>query len=257
MHRFVQAIARTPAATFASGITTAALGTPLFQETMAQHGAYCDVLSSVGIDVMVLEADAQHPDSTFVEDTAVVSGGRAMLTRPGAMSRLGEVPTMRNALSRFFGKLDAIEEPGTVDGGDVCEADDRVYIGLTQRTNYQGADQLLTWFRRHGKAVSIVDMRDLPLLHLKSAMSYVGDGTFVVTESLHSRLDLTDMRIVTPLRDEEYGANCLRVNDVVMLPANHPHLRKTLEQLGFAIRVLDVSEFRKMDGGLSCLSIRF
>ncbi len=257
MQRFTHAIARTPAATFASGITTAALGMPLLQKTIAQHAAYCDAICSAGIDVMVLAADAKHPDSTFVEDAAVVSRGRAMLTRPGAISRQGEVATMRDALSRFFDELDQIEEPGTLDGGDVCEADDRVYIGLSQRTNHQGAAQLSTWFGRHGKAVSIVDMRDLSVLHLKSAMSYVGDGTFVVIESLLSRLDLVDMRVITPQPGEEYGANCVRVNDVLMLPSDHPHLSDALDTRGFATLVLDVSEFRKMDGGLSCLSIRF
>jgi dimethylargininase len=255
--RFTRAIARTPAATFASGITTSQLGKPLLAEALEQHQAYCDALRQAGLNVVVLTDDPTYPDSTFVEDAAVVARSRAIVARPGASSRQGETGAVRYGLAAFFDSIDEIAAPGTLDGGDVCEADGRAFIGLSHRTNRSGAGQLASWFSAQGTTASIVDIRDLSLLHLKSAMAYLDNGLFAVTGELADRCGLSAPEIVTVTPAEAYAANCVRVNDVVLIAEGYPLLRRELERRGFSTLALDVSEFRKMDGGLSCLSIRF
>jgi dimethylargininase len=258
MTQFTRAIARRPAANFAGGLTTSSLGSPDFERTLEQHARYCDALRDAGVAVTMLEPDDRHPDSTFVEDTAIVARGCAIVTRPGAASRLGEAAAMREPLSRFFSSLAEIEAPGTVDGGDVCEADARAFIGLSHRTNRSGAEQLAAWFAINGISASIVDIRDIDsILHFKSGVAYVGDGCFVAIDELIGRLDIPRSSIVATAPDEEYGANCVRVNDVVLVASGHPHLERDLAARGFTPVALDMSEYQKMDGGLSCLSIRF
>ena len=157
--RIRNAIVRLPAANFASGITAASLGTPSFENACEQHAAYRTALSVAGATVTVLEPDPRHPDAHFVEDVAVVLDAEwAVLTRPGASARAGEVASIRRPLERFFETLDAIEPPGTLDGGDVCDAGDRAYIGLSQRTNAAGATELANLFARVGKDSAVIDV---------------------------------------------------------------------------------------------------
>src|SRR3954469_25832550 len=142
---FTHAIVRPPAATFSSGITSSGLGPPDLALALEQHEAYCRTLERLGLSLIRLAPDAAFPDSTFVEDTAIVTGRGAILTRPGAPSRAGEVTALGAALAPWFPKLDGITAPGTVDGGDVCEAGDHFFIGVSQRTNAEGAAQLGAW----------------------------------------------------------------------------------------------------------------
>ncbi|HTX59147.1 MAG TPA: arginine deiminase family protein [Verrucomicrobiae bacterium] len=255
---FHYAIARRPAPTFADGLTSAALGAPSLELALAQHASYVDALERCGVRVVTLDPDPRYPDSTFVEDTAVIAGGTAVLTRPGASSRRGEVLAIREALGAFFTRIAEIAEPGTVDGGDVCEAGDRIYIGLSERTNESGAEQLAGMLEEAGFETAFVDIRDLrSILHLKSGLAYLGEDTFVVVAELAARLMLRGKRIIQPSAREAYAANCVRVNDAVLVPEGFPELRRELERAGFATLPLDVGEYRKMDGGLSCLSLRF
>jgi len=256
--KFTRAIARRPAPTFADGLTSVSLGVPDYDKVLRQHEAYCDALLRTGVEVLLLDPDDRYPDSTFVEDTAIVARGCAIVTRPGAQSRLGEAAEIRAPLSQFFATLDEIVAPGTVDGGDVCEADDRAFIGLSHRTNREGAEQLAAWFGKRSIPATIVDIRDLDsILHFKSGWANLGDGTYVVIDELVDRLDVPHESIVRTAPEEAYGANCVRVNDVVLLAAGHPRLQADLVKRGFTPLVLDMSEYQKMDGGLSCLSIRF
>src|SRR5271170_6425187 len=135
---FTEAIVRIPGTNFDQGLTTVQLGVPRFELVLRQHTEYCAALRGCGLNVTTLEADLDHPDSTFVEDTAVLTARSAVLTRPGARSREREVATMRPALLRFFPAMVELEAPGTLDGGDICEADDRFFLGLSHRTNEEG-----------------------------------------------------------------------------------------------------------------------
>lgn len=255
---FSQAIVRLPAANFADGLTTVDMGVPDFQKTLSQHRSYCDALRDCGLTLTHLEADQDHPDSTFVEDVAVLAGRHAMLTRPGAESRAGEVHNMKPALSKFYPEFAGISAPGTLDGGDICEAGEHFIIGISLRTNETGARQLATWLASHGYTSDFVDIRTVPgILHLKSGISYIGDNRMVVIDALADHPAFKPFELVRVQPDEDYAANCVRVNGYVLMASGFPILQNTLEQLGYSIIALDMSEYQKMDGGLSCLSLRF
>jgi dimethylargininase len=253
---FTEAIVRIPGRNFAQGLTTVQLGVPQFELVLAQHAEYCAELRGCGLTVTTLEADLDHPDSTFVEDTAVVTARSAMLTRPGARSREGEVEAMRPVLRRFFPALGEIEAPGTLDGGDICEAGNHFFLGVSQRTNEEGARQLATHLASEGYTSGVVDVRGIQsILHLKSGVSYIGENTLVVIEEM-ARM-FSGYELIVVVREESYAANCVRVNDRVLVAAGYPRLVGELRERGFSPLELDMSEFQKMDGGLSCLSLRF
>jgi dimethylargininase len=255
---FTRAIVRLPASNFAEGLTTADLGTPNYERALKQHEDYCAALEQCGLTLIRLEADPFHPDSTFVEDTAVIAGTCTVLTRPGAPSRSGEVESMRKVLVELFPSLLPIQSPGTVDGGDVCEAGNHFFIGVSERTNEAGAQQLVELLAPFGYTSSLIDIRDLrSILHLKSGLSYLGDNRLAVIEALADRPEFCDYDLVRVNDDEMYAANCIRVNDHVLVAAGYPTLEETLRDLGDHTIALDMTEFQKMDGGLSCLSLRF
>jgi dimethylargininase len=230
----------------------------MYDQVLTQHARYCDALVTCGLAITTLAEDPDHPDSTFVEDTAVLTGRGAVLTRPGARSREGEVAAMRPVLCDFFPDLLEIEAPGTVDGGDICEIEDHFFIGLSLRTNEEGARQLARHLARMGYSSSVVDVRAMNrILHLKSGVSYVGDNTLVVMEEMAEWEAFTGYDLIRVGEEESYAANCVRVNERVLVPAGHPGLTAELTARGFRPLTLDISEFRKMDGGLSCLSLRF
>jgi dimethylargininase len=256
--RLTQAIVRIPAANFAAGMASAiGGGEPDVMLALEQHERYCAALRDCGLEVTSLPPDPHHPDSTFVEDTAVVIPGAAIVTRPGARSRLGEAAAMLTVLRGLFSTVREIKVPGTVDGGDVCEADGDFIIGQSARTNEEGARQLSTFLSEFGHKSTLVDIRRCKaLLHLKTGLSYLGDGVFVVAAEapLGDVLKRYELMSVSPA--ETYAANCIRVNKRILIAAGYPRLLATLTARGYQVIALEMSEFRKMDGGLSCLSLR-
>jgi dimethylargininase len=255
---FTRAIVRTPGKNFAAGLTTVDLGAPRYDQVLAQHARYCEALQACGLAITTLGEDLDHPDSTFVEDTAVVTRHGVVLTRLGALSREGEVAAMRPVLRSFFPVTLEIEAPGTLDGGDICEAEDHFFLGLSLRTNEEGARQLAAHLAGMGYSSTVVDVRSMSsILHLKSGVSYIGDNTLVVMEEMAGWKAFAGYALISVAREESYGANCVQVNDRVLVAAGHPRLAAALTARGFAPLELNMSEFRKMDGGLSCLSLRF
>lgn len=257
--RFTRALVRPPAANFADGLTTVDLGVPDGGLAQQQHAAYCAALARHGCEVIALPADAEHPDSTFVEDTAlIVPGHGALLTRPGAASRAGEVTATGVALAAFFPRLAQVTAPGTLDAGDVCEAGHHVFIGISHRTNDEGAGQLATWLAQFDITAATIDIRNVEgILHLKSGLAAIEPDRLVLIEALADHPAFAGYDIVRVPVGEEYGANCVRVNDVIFVSEGQPQLDARLRALGYTLEVLDMSEYRKMDGGLSCLSLRF
>lgn len=254
---FTRAIVRLPAANFAEGLTTVKLGKPLYAHALEQHEAYCAALERCGLKVIRLEADERFPDSTFVEDTAVLTDKCAILTRPGATSRLGEVAGIEEVLAQSYSQLHRIREPGTLDGGDICDAGDHFFIGISKRTNQAGAEQLAEILASFGYTSSFVDIRRLKgILHLKSGLAYLGDKRLAVIEALAIRAEFQSYNLFSAIADE-YAANCVRLNDHVLVAAGYPQFETMLGRLGYQTIALDMSEFQKMDGGLSCLSLRF
>ena len=255
---FTRAIVRVPGNNFADGLTTVDLGIPHFDQVLEQHALYCDALAACGLKLTVLEPDLRHPDSTFVEDTVILTPQAAILCRPGAPRRAGEVDAIRPAIERFYTRTLAIEPPGTVDGGDICEAGNHFFIGVSLRTNEEGARQLAAHLNALDYSASTVDIRSMTsILHLKSGISYIGDNTLVVMEEMAVNPQFAPFDLIRVSPRESYAANCVRVNHRVLIAEGFPSLASHLTARGFNPLPLNMSEFQKMDGGLSCLSLRF
>jgi dimethylargininase len=253
-----RAIVRLPAENFAKGLTTVDLGEPDFGRALAEHEAYCAALEALGVELTRLPPDPGYPDSTFVEDPAVIAPRGAILTRPGAPSRAGEVDSIAPALAPFFPDIRAISAPGTLDGGDICEAGGHWFIGISERTNDDGARQLARFLRNDGVSASFVDIRGVPgILHLKSGIAWLSGRRLVVIDSLRPDPAFSGWDLVRVDPEEDYAANCVVVNDGVLFARGFPKLERRIAGLGYRPLVLDMSEFQKMDGGLSCLSLRF
>jgi dimethylargininase len=255
---FTRAIVCPPTESFDTGITSAALGPPDWALAEKQHDAYCRTLERLGLALTRLEPDPTYPDGTFVEDAAIVTTRGAILTRPGAASRAGEVVVVEPLLAGWFPELSRIVAPGTVDGGDVCEAGRHFFIGISGRTNPEGAAQLTAWLEPRGFSAVTLDIRRLPgLLHLKTGLSWLGHRRLLAAAELVGHPALEGWEVVPVPPGEEYAANCIRINDAVLVAAGFPITCALLGELGYSLALLDMSEFRKMDGGLSCLSLRW
>lgn len=255
---FSKAIVRKPGSTFAQGITTSTTGTPDLEMALTQHQRYREALHACGLSLTVLEADDQFPDSTFVEDTAILTPYFAVITRPGASSREGEVLAMAEVLAEQIHTLYAITAPGTVDGGDICQVGHHFFIGISERTNEAGATQLAQFLRLAGYSSSTIDIRPIPgLLHLKTGLSYLEHQTVLATRAMLSCHQFTGFKVICVPEDEEYAANCVYINGRVLIPAGYPKVAALLTEAGYQPVPLEMSEFQKMDGGLSCLSLRF
>jgi dimethylargininase len=263
---FTQAIVRPPCVRFAEGLTTLDLGVPNYERALRQHVAYCEALEKCGLTLTRLEADEAYPDSTFVEDTAVIAEGRttvnrapcAILTRPGTMSRAGEVESIATVLFSFCPELHSLQEPGTLDGGDVCQAGEHFFIGISERTNQAGAQQLAALLAPFGYTSSFVDIQGMKdLLHLKSGLASLGDKRLAVIDALAEREEFRAYDLVRVNASEQYAANCVRVNGHVLVAAGYPRFELALQERGYKTLAVETSEFQKMDGGLSCLSLRF
>ena len=255
---FTHAIVRVPGYNFADGLTSVNFGEPKYELALRQWEAYCLALEVCGLTITRLGVALEFPDSTFVEDTAVLTPDGAMLTRPGAASRLGEVAAIASTVRGFYPEAAQIQVPGSLDGGDICEAGNHVFLGISRRTNEEGARQLAEHLAREGFSSSLVDVRGMSsILHLKSGISFIGDDTLVVMEEMADWPAFAGYDLLRVSAEESYAANCVRVNDRVIVASGYPLMTEELMRRGFDPLVLDMSEFRKMDGGLSCLSLRF
>jgi dimethylargininase len=256
--RFTRALVCAPAASFPDGITSSSLGPPDLALALEQHEAYCRALERLELSLVRIAPDSRFPDSTFIEDVAIVTPRGAILARPGAPSRAGEVAAVRPALGQWLPELAEITAPGTVDGGDVCEAGDHFFIGLSGRTNPEGAAQLAAWLAQQGYGTSLVDIRKLPgLLHLKTGVSWLGERRLLAVGGIAGHGALRGWEIVRVPGGEDYAANCVWVNGTLLIAQGFPATAAVLGELGYALMPLPMSEFRKMDGGLSCLSLRW
>ena len=255
---FRNAVVRIPGSNFADGLTTVNLGVPSYEGAMQQHSRYSKALQECGLTITTLDADLRYPDSTFVEDTAVLTPRGAILARSGVLSRAGEVAAIRETISSFFPTALEIETPGTLDGGDICDAEGHFFLGLSHRTNEEGVRQLAAHLASQGYTSSVINVRGMTsILHLKSGISYIGDNTIVAMEEMAGNQLFRNYELIRVSAEESYAANCVRVNERVLVAAGYPHLTAELADRGFNPLVLDMSEFQKMDGGLSCLSLRF
>ena len=253
---FKNAIVRRPGHSLVNGITSAPeLGKPNYGLAIKQHDAYIEALKSCGVEVTVLQADERFPDSCFVEDVAVCTKKFAIIAKPGASSRRGEEKEIIEVIKKFYNNLEYVKEPGTLEGGDVMMVKDHFCIGLSSRTNREGARQLIKTLEKYGMSGSIVEMSEM--LHLKSGLAYLEDNVLLIAGEFVNKLEFKGFNKIIIDEDEIYSANCIRVNDYVLLPAGYPKTKEKIETAGFKTIVVDTSEYRKINGGLSCLSLRF
>ncbi len=254
---FKNAIVRRPCRAMTKGISSAGLGTPEIENALRQHDGYIKALESCGLRVTVLEADERYPDSVFVEDTAVVAEKCAVITYPGAASRQGEEVVIREALKNFYDQKDinVITVPGTLDGGDVMQVKNHFYVGMSDRTNREGVEQFTGMLAPYGYTVSAVEMKEF--LHLKTGVNSLENNNLLVSGEFVGNSIFGGYNQTVVDEAEAYAANSLWLNGTVLVPLGFPKTRKAVEVLGYPVLDVDVSEFRKLDGGLSCLSLRF
>lgn len=255
---FHHVIVRRPCPSVCEGITSAPeLGKPDYEKALKQHDAYIAALKKCGVEVTVLEAMDQFPDSCFVEDTAVLTPNCAIISNPGAPTRQKESGYMVDTIKKFYqeDQIETITAPGTMEGGDVMMVGNHFYIGLSARTNEEGCRQFIAALEKHGHTGSIVPLEKV--LHLKTGLAYLENNNLLVAGEFCEKADFAKFNKIEITVDELYSANCIWVNGTVLVPAGYPKTLAAIQKAGYPTIEVDTSEFRKIDGGLSCLSLRF
>ena len=255
---FQNVIVRRPCKALIDGITSnPQLGKPDYEKACKQHDSYIAALKECGVQVTVLEADERYPDSCFVEDPAVITRKCAIITNPGAPSRNGEKDEIIGAVRKFFSQdqIEYIKAPGTLEGGDVMMVGDHFYVGRSARTNEEGIRQFIAILEKHGLSGSEVTLEEV--LHLKTGVNYLENGNMLVSGEFVNKPEFAKYNRVEIPEEEAYAANCIWVNGTVIVPEGYPVVEKAVRDLGYKVLLVDTSEYRKVDGGLSCLSLRF
>lgn len=255
---FKNAIVRRPCKAMINGITSAPeLGRPDYELALKQHDAYIAALKQCGVNVTVLEANEAYPDSCFVEDTAVITKKCAIITNPGAASRRGEPLEMLPTIKKFFpeDKIEYIKSPGTLEGGDVMMVGDHFYVGRSERTNGEGIRQFIEILNKYGFTGSEVPLTEV--LHLKTGVNYIENDNMLVCGEFIEKPDFKNFKKIIVPEAEAYAANCIWMNGTVIVPEGYPIVLEAVKKAGYKTIVVDTSEYKKLDGGLSCLSLRF
>ncbi|UCH56948.1 MAG: hypothetical protein JSV18_06305 [Candidatus Bathyarchaeota archaeon] len=216
-----------------------------------QHASYCEVLSELGLEVIRVPRDDMHPDSCFVEDTAVVHGGRALICRMAVESRRGEQLGVEAILKQYM-PVRRATALATVEGGDVVHLPDRLISGVTQRTNLEGVTQMGEWLK-----VPVDIIVDTGIVHLKSYVTSLGKGRIIATRKYSNHPALAGLEVLVVPEGEEYAANTLTIGDTVLMPAGHLGSHEMVREAGYEVIPMEVSEIEKCEGALSCLSIIF
>ena len=252
---FKNAIVRKPGRSLVNGLTGANLGPPDYNKAVEQHAGYVKALKDCGLTVRVLEADENFPDSTFVEDVALLTPRCAIITNPGAPSRRGEISGIKNIIRDYYKDVEEILSPGTLEAGDIMMVGSHFYIGLSERTNAAGAEQLIYILNKYKMTGSVVKLEKV--LHLKTGLAYLENNNLIACGEFLSHPEFQKFNIIEIPEDESYAANCVWINGKVLIPEGYPRAKEKIIEAGYSVIEVDVSEFRKLDGGLSCLSLRF
>lgn len=221
----------------------------------SQHDLYCKALERRNLKLFRVPADNSFPDCVFVEDPAVVYKETAIICNMGAKSRVGEVEGVRKRLATILKKVVDIRYPATIEGGDVLRVNDRLFVGITSRTNEDGVNQLRNALTNEECEITPVWVHNI--LHFKSACSYLGDDVIIVNPGYFDLKVFSSFNLISLPKKEAYAANCLSINGKVFISKGYPRTKKLIENEGFETEELDVSEFKKCEGSLTCLSIIF
>ena len=218
----------------------------------AQHEAYVHALGGLGCQVIELPEETELPDSVFVEDTAFILPEVAVITRPGADSRKPEVASIIPALSPYRPLLH-VAAPATVDGGDVLVAGKQIFVGMSTRSNREAVTQLNTLLEDFGYKVWGVELRDC--LHLKTAVTRVNDQTLLINKNWVDPSNFPGYDLIEIDASEPFAANCLPIRGKIIYPTTFPKTRKLLENKGYSITPVDLSELAKAEGAVTCCSL--
>ena len=255
--RFTHAITRRPAASITAGLRAVDTGTPDLGLMLAHHADYIATLKETGATVVELPPLDAYPDSVFVEDTALCLPQGAVVMRPGAPSRLGEAAEMAPHLQALYGQVVAITGADSfIEGGDILVTEAEILVGRSARTNAAGIAELTRLVAPWGHAVREVHTPP-GVLHFKTDCSLLGVDTILSTTRLSASGCFDGYRVIDVAAGEEAAANTIRFNDLVLMPAGFPRTRDAIAKAGFTVREIGNSECAKLDGGMSCLSLRF
>ncbi len=255
-YEFSNIIARLPGRSVAAGLRDGSGVDPDVTRFAEQHAVYLELLSDLGVQISVLESLDEFPDSVFVEDVALCIGDTAIVLRPGAQSRAGEPAAIRPALSSTFERVIELPGTGTLDGGDVLLAEAEAFVGLSARTSQAGIDALAEVLMQLGYQLRQVDT-PASILHFKTACGLLDESTVFATRELAETGCFDGYRIIEAVPGEEAAANLIRVNRAVLCRDGFPQTHTTLKNAGYQVVKIDTSEAAKIDGGLSCMSLRF
>lgn len=255
-YRFSHAITRLPGNSITDGLREVDTGAPDLARFRAHHDAYIAALKSTGATVVELPALEAYPDSVFIEDAALCLAEGAIVLRPGAPSRLGEAAAIAPTLRALYTSVLTIDGPGYVDGGDILTTEREILIGQSARTDSAGIAELADLVAPWGYRVREVETPP-GVLHFKTDCALLDETTILATERLAASGCFGGYTVLHTAPGEEAAANCIRFNDRVIAPAGFPQTAERLRAAGYAVTEIPNTEAAKLDGGMSCLSLRF
>jgi dimethylargininase len=256
-YSFTHAIARRPAASITRGLRAVDTGNPDLSVMQAHHADYVAALRSTGASVLELDPIEAYPDSVFVEDTALCLPEGAVIMRPGAPSRLGEAAEMMPHLEALYGQVLRIKgKESFIEGGDILMTETEILVGRSARTNAAGISELAALVAPWGQSVREVTTPP-GVLHFKTDCSLLDEETVLSTERLAASGCFDGYRVIHTMPGEEACANAIRFNGLVIMPAGFPATHDRLDKAGYRVVEVGNSECAKLDGGMSCLSLRF
>ncbi len=253
---FSHAICRTPSTSIIDGLRAVDTGTPNLDTFRQHHRDYVTALRSTGAEVIVLDPLDAFPDSVFVEDAALCLPKGAVLMRPGAPSRLGEAAAIAPAITAAYGDVRTITGPGFIEGGDILVTEREILVGKSARTDADGVAELRRIVSDWG--YTLRELQTPPdILHFKTDCSLLDEDTILSTRRLAASGCFEGYKVINTAEGEEACANAIRFNHLVLMPAGFPRTADTLDKAGYEIVEIGNSEAAKLDGGMSCLSLRF
>ena len=256
MFTYERAITRPPCGRFAEGLTHGLLGKPDVELAVRQHEQYVAAIRSCGVDVTVLKPENDYPDSCFTEDEVIVTDRMAVVPSFCRPSRQGEEAVMRPVIEAIYGdRIEEIKKPGTLEGGDICRDGNHFFVGISSRTN-EGARQFAEIVQRYGFTCDFCDIRGIRILHLSTGMSCIDEKTVICCPDFRDLPAYQGYNVFVTDADEAYAANCIRINEKLIIPSGFPKIEARLRGMGFQVVLTPISEIEKQDGGLSCLSVR-
>ena len=253
---FTRAITRHPARSVIDGLRAEDHGTPDFDQMLKDHAHYVSTLRETGAEIIELPALEDFPDSVFVEDDALCLKDCAILMRPGAVSRMGEVAMMAPTIRNQYDDVFEITGPGFIEGGDILTTSREILIGKSARTDAAGVAELRAIVEPRGYVIREVQTPP-DVLHFKTDCSLLDGNTILSTKRLDASRCFEGYRVLHTADGEEAAANTIRFNQFVIMPAHFPKTAQMLRENGFEVREINNTECAKIDGGMSCLSLRF